>query len=73
MHVNCGPIGRNDLIKAWLMGLLEGLHMLKAKGIKECCIEGDLRSIVSWGLKKLNGSWILHHLVRLEIWCMSFK
>ena len=37
--------------------------MLRDKGIKECLIEGDSSSNVSWGLGKSQGPWLLNHLV----------
>lgn len=47
--VKGGPIGISDGIFAELMGLLEGVRMLKAKGLKDCIVEGDSLSIITWG------------------------
>lgn len=61
MLVKGGLIGRSDATQAELVGLLEGLCMLKMKSFKDCIIEGDPRTVISWGIGKRAGSWRFHH------------
>lgn len=44
-----GPIGISDANYAKFIGLLEGLRMLKYKGFKDYIVEGDSKTVISWG------------------------
>lgn len=61
--VKGGPIGVCDAIFVKLMGLLEGARMLKAKGLKDCIVEGDSSSIIAWERGSQPGSWKVHHFI----------
>lgn len=54
--VKGGPIGRSDATHADLIGLLEGLIMLREKGIQDCIVEGDSINVLRWGRGE-NGYW----------------
>lgn len=43
------PIGIVDALYVEMMGLLEALHILKKKEFLECSVEGDSRTVISWG------------------------
>lgn len=45
--VKGGPTGNKDAIYAELMGLLEGLILLKNKGIRDCAVEGDSLTVIT--------------------------
>lgn len=51
-----GPIGCCDTNHVELIGLLEGLKMLKNKGFYNCIVEGDSKVVISWGR---GGEWWL--------------
>lgn len=45
------------------MSLLQGLNIVKEKGLGDCIIEGDSEMVVSWGVRQSWGSWKLINLV----------
>lgn len=47
-----------------MVGLLLGLRMVKSKDLGQCIIEGDSSTIVSWGKRNSQWSWILSHQVQ---------
>lgn len=48
---------------AELMGLLESLRMLKNMNAKESIVEGDSKTVISWGRGDKLGSWGLGHVI----------
>lgn len=42
-------IGWSDANHVELIGLLEGWRMLKHKGYMDCIVEGDSKTVISWG------------------------
>lgn len=63
-YIRCGPIGYEDSTKVEVMGLIQGLRLIKDKGINNCIIEGDSATMVSWARGHARGPWKLNHLVR---------
>lgn len=47
-----GPIGVGDSNKAETVGLLESLRIFKSAGYKDCTIEGDSKTAISWGERR---------------------
>lgn len=35
--------------------------MIKRKGLRQCIIEGDSVTVISWGMRSICGVWRLHH------------
>lgn len=68
--VKGGPLGRCDVNHAELIGMLEGLKMLKSKGFFNCSVEGDSKTIISWGRGDSEGFWRLRHYI-YEIQALS--
>lgn len=46
-----------------MVGLLESLHMIKTKNLYECVVEGDSKTMTSWGNGKSGGSWRVNHFI----------
>lgn len=59
-------LGRSDSNHAELVGLLEGLRVIKVKGLNDCIVKGDSRMVISWGVGKTGGFWWLHHVIYCE-------
>lgn len=45
------------------MGLLSSLGVVKDKGPQDCIVEGDSKTVISWGKGECEGSWRLHHFI----------
>lgn len=56
-------LGHCNTIEAELIGLLISLKLLKDKGHYDCIVEGDSKSVVSWGKGESLGSWRLRHFI----------
>lgn len=64
-----GSIGMADSNMAEMVGLLEGLRILKKSGHMGCVIEGDSRTVISWGQGSSRASWRVAHFIQ-EIWVL---
>lgn len=53
----------SDATHAETLGLLEGLKLTRDKGVRDCILEGDSLSIISWGRGDCCGSWRLNHFI----------
>lgn len=58
-----GPLGIGDAILAKVFGLLESLCMIKSINIYECVVEGDSKTVISWGNGNGGGSWRVNHFI----------
>lgn len=55
LMVKSGPLGHCDTIEAGLIELLHSLHLLKVKGVQKCIVEGDSKTVISWGQRRVRG------------------
>lgn len=62
--VKGGPISIGDSNMTEMIGLLERLRMSKARGHKDCIVEGDSKTAISWGKATTCGSWRLNHFIQ---------
>lgn len=57
------PIGNADAIEVEMIGFLAAFRILKEKNWFKCFVEGDSKTVISWGSGKSKGSWRLNHLI----------
>lgn len=57
------PVGVSDTIHAETIGFLEGFKLAKGKGIRDCIMEGDSLTVISWEREDSCGSWRMHHYI----------
>lgn len=63
LWVKAGPIGVQNALFTKLVGILEGLRLLKAMDLRGCIVEGDSMTTFSWGRGGRCHSWRLHHFI----------
>lgn len=74
MFAVCVPLGICDSTQANLVSLLKGLLMLRLRGVRNCMVEEDSFTVISWAKGDAMGSWKLLHFLRevmhlvLELW-----